>query len=189
MGRRVFTDEYYRKKPRRITNKYLAMFKRSLQRYITRFTRRQGRRLLICKNSKLLKRHKRNQYFTRIIDAGFCIFHSTKFDLILLTRFITYEFQILRKFHRPYIRFLKNFFRYFIYSTRQRMITAVQIVIKGRITPGRRQKRRKQKSIIKLGFVRRSHLSLLKDYCEFAAIHRYGIINIQITTISKKFKI
>lgn len=112
------------------------------------------------------------------------------FDIKIITRIIAYELRVLRKMHRPFLLFIKSVFTLFLKVFPQTLITSMQIVLKGRITPGRRQKTRKQKHLILLGKYLRSKITNVNtDFYESQAIHRYGIINVQLSCSYFKVKV
>jgi hypothetical protein len=117
----------------------------------------------------------------RILPIMFSNFFATTPDLIMLTNALAYEFKILRKRHSYFISFLQQIIHYMLIKYNvHTTILGLRLTIKGRITFGTRQTRRKQKKIISIGKINGGLVESSIDTASSLAISRFGTINIKL---------
>jgi hypothetical protein len=117
----------------------------------------------------------------RILPIMFSNFFATTPDLIMLTNALAYEFKILRKRHSYFISFLQQIIHYMLVKYQEHTtILGLRLTIKGRITFGTRQTRRKQKKIIYIGKLNGGLIESSIDTASSLAISRFGTINIKL---------
>jgi hypothetical protein len=126
-------------------------------------------------------RFRKNRFFMRILPIMFSNFFASTPDLIMLANAIAYEFKILRKRHSYFISFLNQIIHYMLIKYHAHTsILGLRLTIKGRITFGTRQTRRKQKKIIYIGKINGGLLESSIDSASSLAISRFGTINIKL---------
>jgi hypothetical protein len=124
---------------------------------------------------------RKNRFFMRILPIMFSNFFATTPDLIMLTNALAYEFKILRKRHSYFISFLQQIIHYMLVKYQEHTtILGLRLTIKGRITFGTRQTRRKQKKIIYIGKLNGGLIESSIDTASSLAISRFGTINIKL---------
>lgn len=133
-------------------------------------------------NLSKLKRYKRNQYFHRIFNILFSVFAFKKFDLVLMSNAIAYEFKNLRKRHKAFVGFLKDiiallFFVFKDFSS----LRGLRLVIKGRMVPFTRQLPMAQKKVLSFGYLDTSDYSQFLQSANSLAKGRFGVISITLT--------
>ena len=141
--------------------------------------------------------HKRNIYYLRISNILLISFFFK--DAILYAKIIAYELANMRSKHKALIAMISNLTQYCVdqialtYSKKFTFfdkdncllnelatVGGVRILFKGRITPGTRQNRRKQKLWISAGILNFNSKTHPIDYGESLAITRFGTLNIKV---------
>jgi len=122
----------------------------------------------------------KNQFFYRVIQPLFILFHHKHLDCRIIANIIAHELGLLRKGHKYFLLFIKNILSFF-FNRYNKKIKGIKIIIKGRLTLQNRQTRRKQKKIILFGTMHDSKRNVYIAESSSLAHNRFGIINVNLS--------
>lgn len=132
-----------------------------------------------------VRRWRREQYFKRTLYPMVSAFIFQDFDAEIVTRAVAMELQILRIYHRRFLRYAQRVIQLSINHTQaeQHWLEGLELRLKGRLTSFRRQERRSGIKTLRFGALRlkKSDLRRESSHCAFIAYNRYGVISVQMT--------
>ena len=131
---------------------------------------------------RALRSFRRERYFTRTFSPLLAAFAFGEFDADIAARAIALELQMLRIYHRRFLRYVQRFLGLgFSYWNRRRALEGLMLEVRGRTTDHRRQVSRSSVKVMRFGVLKRSHLRRESGHCRYLAFNRYGVLSVALT--------
>lgn len=125
---------------------------------------------------------KRQRYYRRSIQPLISSFLFFDFDSDIAAKTVAFELQILRIEHKKFMYYVRRFFKVsFKLWNHYKLMEGMQIKINGRLTNYRRQARRTQTKVYKMGLIKKSNSGCESSHSISVGYNRYGVISVQIT--------
>lgn len=129
-----------------------------------------------------VRRFRRQRYFGRSFYPLLAAFLSEDFDGDMAAKAIALELQILRVYHKRFLRYVRRFLTLgFHHWQRPSLLQGLRLEVRGRLTDHRRQVSRAQTRIFRFGTLKKSSLRPEASHCRYLAYNRYGVISVSIT--------
>jgi hypothetical protein len=131
---------------------------------------------------RALRSFRRERYFTRTFSPLLAAFAFGELDADIAARAVALELQMLRIYHRRFLRYVRRFMALgFSYWNRRHMIEGLTLEVRGRTTDHRRQVARASVKTMRFGVMKRSDLRRESGHCRYLAFNRYGVLSVSIT--------
>lgn len=131
---------------------------------------------------RALRSFRHERYFTRTFSPLLAAFAFGELDADIAARAIALELQMLRIYHRRFLRYVRRFMALgFNYWNRRRMLEGLTLEVRGRTTDHRRQVARASVKTMRFGVMKRSHLRRESGHCRYLAFNRYGVLSVSIS--------
>lgn len=130
-----------------------------------------------------LRTFTRERFMTRSFYPMLSGFVFADFDAEIVARAIALELQILRIYHKRFLRYVHRFFTKILKLTNpeNRRFAGMELKIDGRLTNFRRQIRRSRSKLMRYGRCKRSNFAREGGRAAFYAFNRYGVISVQLS--------
>jgi hypothetical protein len=125
---------------------------------------------------------RRQRFFHRTFNPIVGAFMTGDFDPHLVAKAIALELQILRVFHKRFMRYARRLlWMCFHHWQPLSLLRGLRLEIRGRMTDHRRQVRRAQTKTTRYGTLKKSSLRVEAGHCRHLAYNRYGVISVSIS--------
>lgn len=130
---------------------------------------------------RAVRSFRRERYFGRTFYPMMAAFLSEDFDGDMAAKTIALELQILRVYHRRFMRYIRRLMAMgFHHWQRPSLLEGLRVEVRGRMTDYRRQVRRAQTKTFRFGTLKKSSLKVEASHCRYLAYNRYGVISVSI---------
>jgi hypothetical protein len=130
---------------------------------------------------RAVRSFRRERYFGRTFYPMVAAFLSEEFDGDMAAKTIALELQILRVYHRRFMRYIRRLMTMgFHHWHRTSLLEGMRVEVRGRMTDYRRQVRRAQTKSFRFGTLKKGFLRVEAGHCRHLAYNRYGVISVSI---------
>jgi hypothetical protein len=136
----------------------------------------------VRRTRRALKRWRRQRFHQRSFYPICASFLSADFDGALASKVIALELQILRIYHKRFMRYMRSFLGFcWRHWNRDGLLEGLRLEVRGRMTDHRRQVRRAQTKTWRWGMIKKADLRVEANHHRQLAYNRYGVISVSFT--------
>jgi hypothetical protein len=136
----------------------------------------------VRRTRRALKPWRRQRFHQRSFYPICASFLSADFDGALAAKVVAMELQILRIYHKRFMRYMRSFLGFcWQHWNRNGLLEGLRLEVRGRMTDHRRQVRRAQTKTWRWGNLKKSDLRVEANHHRQLAYNRYGVISVSFT--------